>query len=48
MFSRDSLVTGACRVLVCGGDVLNSGMVHRIEYNVCGISACNTKTERNR
>jgi hypothetical protein len=31
MLSCDSLVNGACRVLVHGGGVLNSGMVQRVE-----------------
>jgi hypothetical protein len=29
MLSCDNLVSGAHRVLVCGGDVLNYGMVQR-------------------
>jgi hypothetical protein len=44
MLSCDSLVSGARRVLVRGGDVLNSGMVQHIEYNARGISARDTKT----
>jgi selenophosphate synthetase-related protein len=43
MLSRDSLVSGARRVLVHDGDVLKSGMVQRIEYNVCEISGHDTK-----
>jgi hypothetical protein len=39
MLSRDSLVSGAHRVLVRGGDILNSGMVQHVEYNVHRISA---------
>jgi hypothetical protein len=43
MLSRENLVSGARRVLLCGGDVLNFGMVQRIEYNACGISVRDTK-----
>jgi hypothetical protein len=48
MLSRDNLVSGAHKVLVRGEDILNYGMVQRIEYNACGISARDTKTVRNR
>jgi hypothetical protein len=34
MLSCDSLVSGVRKVLVCGGDILNSSMVQRIECNV--------------
>jgi len=48
MLSHDSLVSGARRVLVRGGDILNSGMMKHVEYNAHGISACDTKTMHNR
>jgi hypothetical protein len=46
MLSRDNLVSGAHRFLVRDGDVLNSIMVQRVEYNARGISARDTKTVR--
>jgi hypothetical protein len=49
MLSRDNLVNGARRVLVCGGGVLNSGMVQVCRVKCMrGISVCDTKTARNR
>jgi 1,6-anhydro-N-acetylmuramate kinase len=44
MLSHDSLVSDARRVLVCGGGILNSGMMQRVEYNVHGTLARDTKT----
>jgi hypothetical protein len=43
MLSRDNLVNGARRVLVHGGDVLNSGMVQRRVKCTCSAQ---TKTMR--
>jgi hypothetical protein len=48
MLSCDNLVSGVHRVLLCGGDVLKSGMVQCIEYNAHNISTHDTKTVRNR
>jgi hypothetical protein len=48
MSLRDNLVSGKHRVLVCGGDALNFGMVQHVEYNARGISTRDTKTVCNR
>jgi hypothetical protein len=48
MLSCDSLVSGAHKVLVHGGDVLKSGMVQCVEYKVHIISLRDTKIVCNR